>query len=97
MDTSQPVKSILTRCRKLIMISTYVSKSQKSSLKNFFSPANPPLPPAPGSLSPPAGEAHEVHLQAAAVQVEGSGDRATAGPGHVPAPGGLATHRQPES
>lgn len=31
------------------------------------------------------------------MQAEGSGDRATAGPGHVPAPGGLATHRQPES
>lgn len=51
----------------------------------------------PASLSPPAGEAYEVHLQAAAVQAEGSGDQATAGPGHVPAPGGLATHHQPKS
>lgn len=68
--------------------------SQKKTLLVF---ANPPLLPASGSLLPPAGEAHEVHLQAAAVQVEGSGDRATAGPGHVPTPGGLATHRQPET
>lgn len=79
------------------MISTYVSKSKKNSLKNFFTPANPPLPPASDSLSPPAGEAHEVHLQTAAVQIESSGDRATAGPEHVPTPGGLATHGQPES
>lgn len=69
---------------------------KKAALRISFPPANLPLPPVPGSLSPPAGEAHEVHLQAAAVQAEGSGDRATAGPGHVPALGGLATHRQPE-
>lgn len=77
------------------MTSTCVSKSKKKVSLRMF-PSLLPLPPAPASLSPPAGEAHEVHLQAAAVQAEGSRDRATAGTGHVPTLGGLATHSQPE-